>query len=233
MRLQILAAACRGALLAAAAVLAFASPAAAGNFRLLRIDGVEVKWDTPRLGHGATVSYGFATNVQRFPGARNCHAVAPMDRLAPAWHRDPGRLAAVARAAFGMWSRAADLRFREAAPGETPDIVIGVQGDPEGIAFADVWHGPGANGVAPLVRAAICLNPEVAWTTDDGPAPAAVYDLATVLAHEVGHAIGLDHPGPRGALMAYSNQGAIDALMPGDVAGAMVLYGPAKANRAK
>ena len=35
-------------------------------------------------------------------------------------------------------------------------------------------------------------------------------------------------PGPRGALMAYSNQGALDALMPGDVAGAVLLYGPAR-----
>ena len=61
-----------------------------------------------------------------------------------------------------------------------------------------------------------------------GPAPAGALDFGTVLAHEIGHAIGLDHPGATGALMAFSNQGDIDHLMPGDIAGAAALYGPAK-----
>ncbi len=69
-----------------------------------------------------------------------------MATLAAAWQGDPARLEAVAAAAFGMWSRAANLRFRAAAPGETPDILIGAQGEPEGIAFANVWHGPGEGG---------------------------------------------------------------------------------------
>ena len=224
------AAVCRVALLAVAAP-AFWSPAEADDFRLLRVDGVAVKWDTPRFGRGATVSYGFAARRETFSDAINCRAVVPMGGLASAWHGEPERLDAVARAALAMWSRAADLRFREAAPGETPDILIGAQDEPEGVAFANVWHGPGESGVAPLARATVCLNPEVAWTTEDGPAPPGVYDLATVLAHEVGHALGLDHPGPRGALMAYSNQGAIDALMPGDVEGAVLLYGPPAAAR--
>ena len=221
------AAARRALLLAAAAMLAQPETAAAGDFRLLRIDGVSVKWDSPDLGRGASVTWAFAAKAETLADAANCRSILPIDRLSAAWKHDPGRLAAVARAAFGMWSRAADLQFREAAPGEAPDILIGAQAKPEGIAFANVWHGPGDKGVAPLTRASVCFNPEVAWTTDAGPAPAGVYDLATVLAHEVGHAIGLDHPGPRGALMAYSNQGALDALMPGDVAGAVLLYGPA------
>lgn len=230
MRLGLLPTAAVRRVLSFAVVLALAVPlpAAAGNFRLLRVDGVEVKWDSPDLGRGASVTWGFATAPASFPDADNCRAMAPMDRLSAAWQGDPSRLAAVARAAFAMWSRAADLHFREATPDERPDILVGAQADPEGIAFANVWHGPGENGVAPLTRATVCFNPEVAWTTADGPAPADVYDLATVLAHEVGHAIGLDHPGPRGALMAYSNQGPLDALMPGDIAGAVLLYGAAR-----
>ena len=99
---------------------------------------------------------------------------------------------------------------------------------PERVAFANVWHGEAAAGVAPLTRATICFNPELAWTSGIGPVPPGRLDLETVLAHEIGHAIGLDHPGATGALMGYSNQGSIDHLMPGDIAGAVALYGPAK-----
>ena len=38
----------------------------------------------------------------------------------------------------------------------------------------------------------------------------------------------IDHPGAAGRLMGYSNPGDIDRLMPGDIAGAMALYGPAR-----
>jgi hypothetical protein len=212
----------------ALAVAAFglsAGAADAAGFRLLNIDGVDVKWGAPELGAGATVSYGFATRAQSFPDAINCRALAPMTPLADVWHGDPARLEAVAEQAFGMWSRAAAVRFRRADPGEIPDILIGTQVEPRGVAFTNVWHGDGRAGIAPLTRATVCFNPEVAWTSEHGPAPADFYDFATVLAHEVGHAIGLDHPGPRGALMGYMNQGSLDALMPGDVAGAALLYG--------
>jgi hypothetical protein len=209
---------------ACVAVLA-AAPAGAAEFRLLRIDGVEVKWGAPAFGTGAEVSYGFALADQTFPDAINCRELAPMAALAPAWRGDPARLQAVATAAFAMWSRVANLAFRPAAANEPPDILIGAQGTPEDVAFANVWHGPPEHGIAPLTRATICFNPEQAWTTEDGPGPEGVLDLGTVLAHEIGHAIGLDHPGAAGALMGYSNQGDIDRLMPGDIAGARALYG--------
>lgn len=212
-------------LIAATAGLA-AAPLAAADYRLLRIDEAYVKWDTPRFGVRAEVTYGFAARDEHFADAINCRKLAPIAAMAPAWRGDPRRLERVATAAFAMWSRAADITFRPAAGGEMPDILIGAQGEPEGIAFANVWHGTAEAGVAPLTRATICFNPELTWTTEDGPSPEDVLDLATVMAHEIGHAIGLDHPGARGALMGFSNQGAIDVLMPGDVAGAIALYGP-------
>ena len=217
---------CRALFVAALAAAIVPGAASAGSFRLLRVDGVNLKWEMPVLGEGAEVSYAFAQTTARYSGATNCDVLEPMSRLSAAWHRDPARLATVVDEALGMWSRAADLRFRAAAAGERPDIVIGVQGEPDGIAFTNVWHGAGRKGMAPLTQATICFNPEVAWATEDGPTPPDVYDLATVLAHEIGHAIGLDHPGPRGALMAYSNQGPMEALLPGDVEGAVLLYGP-------
>jgi hypothetical protein len=208
-------------LVALALCVAPAAAAEAAAFRLLRIDGVHVKWGRPTPGSGAAVTYGFATAKASFPDAINCRELAPMAALAarPAVER-------AAAAAFAMWSRAADVAFRPAGPGETPDILIGAQARPKGIAFANVWHGAPDRGVAPLTRATICLNPTLAWTIGDGPVPDGALDLSTVLAHEIGHAIGLDHPGAAGALMGYSNQGSMDALMPGDVAGARAIYGP-------
>jgi hypothetical protein len=215
-------------LLAAATAAVLAAPAGAADYRLLKLDGLEVKWGAPELRTGAEVSYGFATRERAFPDAINCRALAPMAELAAAWDGDPARLAEIAAAAFGMWSREADLRFRPAASGEAPDILIGAQGEPHRIAFANVWHGAETAGIAPLTRAAICFNPLLAWSDGEGREPEGALDLGTVLAHEIGHAIGLDHPGAAGALMGFSNQGDIDQLMPGDIAGAVALYGPAE-----
>ena len=189
---------------------------------------MNLKWGSPAFGSGAVVSYGFAVRDEAFADAINCRRLAPMAALAPAWAGDPARLDRLAAAAFAMWSREADVAFRRAGPGEVPDILIGAQGVPERVAFANVWHGEAAAGVAPLARATICFNPELAWMSGFGPVPPGRLDLETVLAHEIGHAIGLDHPGATGALMGYSNQGSIDHLMPGDIAGAVALYGPAK-----
>jgi hypothetical protein len=212
-----------------ALALAFSGTAQASradDFRLLRIGSLHVKWGAPVLGQGAgTVTYGFVRSPSAFPGARNCPTVVTADGIAAAADVDRRRFEALAAAAFDLWSGAANIVFRPAKAGETPDILIGAQGSPHGIAFADVRNdrGRAASGVAPLTAATICLNPTAAWT-DRGRAPGS-FDLRTVLAHEIGHAIGLDHPGPTGTLMGYRDQGEFDGLTSGDIAGAQRLYG--------
>jgi hypothetical protein len=44
--------------------------------------------------------------------------------------------------------------------------------------------------------------------------------------HEIGHAIGLDHPGIPEALMDFRYREAFSSLQAGDRAGAKALYGP-------
>jgi hypothetical protein len=198
----------------------------ADDFRLLRIGGLHVKWGAAALGERAgTVSYGFARSPSTSADARNCPSVIPADGVAAAAGVDRRRFEALAVAAFDLWSRAADIAFRPAQANESQDILIGAQGSPHGIAFTDVAtdRARAVSGVAPLTRATICLNPAVAWS--DSRAVPGAFDLKTVLAHEIGHAIGLDHPGPSGTLMGYRDQGDIGRLMSGDVAGVRRLYG--------
>jgi hypothetical protein len=53
-----------------------------------------------------------------------------------------------------------------------------------------------------------------------------VYDLRYTLEHEIGHAIGLDHPSPSGQLMSYRYDEGQSGLQSGDIKGAALLYGP-------
>jgi hypothetical protein len=77
-----------------------------------------------------------------------------------------------------------------------------------------------------MQKSRICLNPTKLWKIGfDGNLD--VYDIRYTIAHAVGHAIGLDHPSPSGELMSFRYKEDLRTLQPGDVAGAMALYGEA------
>jgi hypothetical protein len=86
------------------------------------------------------------------------------------------------------------------------------------------FAGSAARAVRPLERSLICLNPEHSWKVGfDGNLD--VYDLRYTLKHEIGHAIGLDHPGTTSAVMSYRYEERFRQLQPGDIRGAVALYG--------
>ncbi|WP_091645612.1 matrixin family metalloprotease [Aquisalimonas asiatica] len=211
-----------------AGLLAFASILAAhddeGGYRLLQLDGYKVKWGEQHLGAGATVSYALADEALRFDNARNCRDLESMKALS-AGDLSMETLEHETAAAFRVWERAAGLSFHRVSDVREADIIVGAQGRPRGRAFANVAYGGEAEaGVRPIEQALVCLNPEQEWKVGfDGDKD--VYDIRYTLIHEIGHAIGLDHPGPSGQVMGFRYTEAFDALQPGDLRGVQRLYG--------
>ena len=197
-----------------------------GGYELLELDGYKVKWGEQEFGAGASVSYALADEALRFNEARNCRQLAPIEALS---RGNVSREALVREtaAAFRVWERAAGLSFHRVSDARDADIVIGAQGRPRGRAFANVSYArdPGKDGeVRRIEQAQVCLNPEHQWKIGfDGNRD--VYDIRYTLIHEIGHAIGLDHPGPSGQVMGFRYTEAFNKLQPGDLLGVQRLYG--------
>ena len=154
------------------------------------------------------------------------------------------------QAALRTWENAADIAFAEVNDPSLANIVIGAADDPGGRAFANLSY-RSEKGLTPVTmalgkpdasaspalkeqewrqmhradRSGLCLpEPEVRWKTGfDGNLE--VYDLRHTFTHEVGHAIGLDHPDSTGAVMAFRYDERVRDLQPSDIAGVQKLYG--------
>lgn len=196
-----------------------------GSFRLLKLDGYHVKWGDNALGAGATVSYAFVDVPMSFDGARNCRDLVPMTDLATRNGISEATLHAETAAAFRAWEEAANITFVPVDDPDQADILIGAQDRPVGRAYANVMYQPGSgDDVRVIDQALVCLNPDQRWKVGfDGDIE--VYDMRYTLVHEIGHAIGLDHPGPYGQIMSFGYSESYRDLQPGDFHGIQLLYG--------
>jgi matrixin len=200
-------------------------PVRAGLFKLLKLEGHQVRWSPPAGGGPRVITYRLVTETYSFPTARNCRGLAPLDALAAASGVSIPALKEEARAAFTMWEAAANIVFKEAPEGAPADILIGAETEPDGWAFTEVFYDVGApDTVKPISQALVCLNPGKRWKIGfDGDLKS--YDLRYTLAHEIGHAIGLDHPPGGSQVMHFKYEERFRTLQPGDIHGAELLYG--------
>ena len=194
-------------------------------FKPLKLEGNAVRWQPAAAAQPIVVSYSLVTQDVAVAGARNCRKMAPLDGLFSASRIAPTAARAEIAAAFAMWQKVADISFREAEHPMHADILIGAQTEPEGWAFADVFYDLKSRAsVKPISRALICLNPARQWKVGfDGDLQR--YDVRYTLAHEIGHAIGLDHPAGSGQIMGYRYEETFRELQAGDISGAVELYG--------
>jgi hypothetical protein len=182
-----------------------------------------VKWGNPVLGTGATVSYAIVDRNIRSSGARNCGGIGPVDAILSANGVSRGSFEGELRAALGAWSAVANIRFVKGNP-KSANILIGAQLDPRGRAYTNVDYAGGKGDARSIRKALICLNPGQGWKIGfDGNLD--VYDLRYTLLHELGHAIGLDHPTGSGQLMDFRYLEQSRRPQAGDIAGAVGLYG--------
>ena len=155
------------------------------------------------------------------------------------------------QSALRAWESVANITFVEIADPARANIVIGAADDPGGHAFANLSYRSkkgltpvtmalgkpeaakaqalgtegGDGSIVPIDQSYVCLNPKMRWKSGfDGNLD--VYDLRHTFMHEIGHAIGLDHPGATGAVMAFRYDEGVRELQPSDIAGIQRLYGP-------
>lgn len=216
---------------AAAVLLVSGHGAEAAKDSLLRLEGRQVKWGGAAWGAAAVVTYAYLERSRTFPGSINCTAMDPVDGLLARSGIDRGAFEKEIQAAFRLWSDVANVTFARVDDAESANIVIGAQADTRGVAYTNIFQArtPGG-GIDGIARAQVCFSPGVAWELGiDGDSE--TYNVRYVATHEIGHAIGLDHPGRRGAVMAYEYRekpgDTVDLrLAPSDVVAIVKLYGP-------
>jgi hypothetical protein len=234
------------------------APASAGA--LLEVDGRLLKWVSQAPTSTTTITYAVLSGPYALPGGRrilspdNCssmHAFSDIAATSPGV--TPGAADRALHSAFAAWEAAADVKFVEVSDPLRANIVVGAQDVPAGRAFTNLSYlgergampvekalgasqppapegDTQASGVSGIEQSYVCLNPSSRWKAGfDGDLE--VYDLRHTFMHEIGHAIGLDHPGSSGSVMAYRYDEGVRELQPSDIAAAQRLYGPPQRSR--
>jgi hypothetical protein len=178
------------------------------------------KWGSPVFGTGATVTWSLMASGLATEEGPSTALSAFM----------PAGFKGAIEAAFAAWSAVADITFLEVADSGHAFDAAGASGDIRiagtnlGGPFGVLAHGyyPPANGTS--AAGDIHFDTNDTWKLGfGGPG----FDIFQVAAHEIGHAIGLDHTGVPNSLMNPFYTEAFAGLQADDIAGGQFIYGPA------
>lgn len=186
------------------------------------------KWGPPAMGTGATITYSFmATGTSCADEFFGCTISALADFM------PVGYMGAIT-SALASWSAVADLSFvmvaDDGAAFNTAVPDAGLRGN---LRFGGhTFDGPFsvlAHGYYPPVNGATAAG-DMHYDIDDtwkigfgGPG----FDIFQVTAHEIGHALGLDHTAVPDSLMNPFYTEAFAGPQADDIAGMQFIYGPA------
>lgn len=187
------------------------------------------KWGSPVFGTGATISYSFmptgASCAQELPNCEHAAITALADFM-PAGYLD------AINAALAAWSSVANLTFIQVLDDGLP-FNVGTSGE---LRFGGhPFDGPSnvlAHGFYPPLNgltAAGDMHYDIddTWKVGFG-GNANTFDIFQVTAHEIGHALGLDHTGVANSLMNPFYTEAFSGPQADDIAGMQFIYGPAQ-----
>ena len=212
----------KNALTKLAMLAALSAPLAASAFVIgPTIPG---KWGPAAFGTGATLTYSY------MPTGTSCAAESAGCTILSLGDFMPGGYAVAIAAAFSAWSSVADLTFILVADDGAPFNAATTSGDIR--LGGHTFDGPGgtlAHGFFPPANGATAagdIHFDIAETWKvgfGGPG----FDIFQIMAHELGHALGLSHTPVPGSLMNPFYTEAFSGPQADDIAGGVFIYGAA------
>ncbi|MFO0909674.1 MAG: matrixin family metalloprotease [Isosphaeraceae bacterium] len=179
-----------------------------------------LRWQTP-----SHISYSIAPDGVFWDHGVNTLNASFTARFGTTWKREIAR-------ALATWQSVANLNIALVNDGPYKLDAIGQsQGDPR---FGDIRFGGYAFANTTTTLAHSYFPPPDGWTAAGDVAintamnynVGSDYDFFSVMLHETGHALGLEHPTDPTEVM-YANYGGVRTnLQEGDLAGILAIYGP-------